>query len=100
MSKVLSLIVVLLLLNCLVAEKDYTQLIQDLNSTIKNKNLLHYHYSYNQLAQLVDTFGPRLWGSNNLEMAIDWMRNLSVLEGFDTVRLEPVVNFTKWVRGK
>ena len=50
MSKVLSLIVVLLLLNCLVAEKDYTQLIQDLNSTIKNKNLLHYHYSYNQLA--------------------------------------------------
>ena len=100
MIKPLSWVLIFFLLTSVVAEKDYTQFILDLNTTIKNKNLAHYHYSYDQLSYLVDTFGPRLWGSNNLELAIASMQKLALQEGFDSVRLEPVTNFTKWVRGK
>lgn len=33
------------------------------------------HASWKRLAQLTDNFGPRMWGSEVLEMAIDWLKN-------------------------
>lgn len=32
------------------------------------------HSSWNRLAYLTDTYGPRMWGSEVLEMAIDEMK--------------------------
>jgi hypothetical protein len=40
-----------------------------------------------------------MWGSAVLESAIKNMQEQAIAEGFDNVRLEPVTNFTKWVRG-
>jgi carboxypeptidase Q len=54
--------------------------------------------SYERLAYLSDTYGPRMWGSPILEMAIEEVRKMAVTEGFDNVRLEPVANFTRWIR--
>lgn len=34
-----------------------------------------YHSSWERLAEWTDTFGPRLWGSQVLEMAIDDLYN-------------------------
>jgi hypothetical protein len=40
-----------------------------------------------------------MWGSAVLETAIKSMYDQAKAEGFDNVKLEPVTNFTKWVRG-
>ncbi|XP_051700610.2 carboxypeptidase Q [Oryctolagus cuniculus] len=55
--------------------------------------------SYERLALLVDTVGPRLSGSKNLEKAIQIMyRNLQE-NGLDNVHLEPV-KIPHWERGE
>jgi carboxypeptidase Q len=53
---------------------------------------------YRRLAQLCDTFGPRLSGSTNLEAAIDWTLDQLRQDGFENVRGEPV-RVPHWVRG-
>lgn len=58
------------------------------------------HASWKRLAQLTDNFGPRMWGSEVLEMAIDWLKTQATNEGFANIKKEPVTGFTKWVRGK
>ena len=40
-----------------------------------------------------------MWGSNVLESVIQEVKGMAEKEGFDNVHLEPVKNFTKWVRG-
>ena len=56
-------------------------------------------FAWRRLAELTDTFGHRLSGSDSLERAIDWavvqMRN----DGLENVRKEPVM-VPKWVRGR
>ena len=32
------------------------------------------HQAFNRTAFFVDTFGPRLWGSENLELSINWVK--------------------------
>lgn len=39
-----------------------------------------------------------MWGSPTLELAIEEVRKMAVQEGFENVRLEPVLNFTRWIR--
>jgi carboxypeptidase Q len=58
------------------------------------------HSALKRTAYLVDTFGPRLWGSETLELAIKWVRDELDKEGFENVRLEEVPNVPKWVRGE
>jgi hypothetical protein len=41
-----------------------------------------------------------MWGSTALEMVINEMAKMAIEEGFQNVHLEPVSNFTKWVRGR
>lgn len=93
------------LLICLVimlvsGEKDYTDLVKSLKASIEDKNGIFYHSAFNRLAYISDTYGPRMWGSNALETVISEMAAMAQKEGFDNIRLEPVSNFTKWVRGK
>jgi carboxypeptidase Q len=56
-------------------------------------------FAWNRLAELSDTFGPRLSGSKNLQMAIQWAAAKMREDGFDDVRIEPV-KVPAWVRGK
>ncbi len=55
--------------------------------------------AYNRLAQLTDTFGPRLSGSGGLEAAIDWILAEMKRDGLDNVRGEKVM-VPHWVRGE
>lgn len=55
-------------------------------------------FSWNRLAYMTDTFGPRLSGSPNLEATLTWAAAEMKKDGFDNVRLEPVM-VPHWVRG-
>lgn len=54
--------------------------------------------AWNRLAEMADSYGPRLSGSANLERAIDWMLGQMTRDGLDAVRGEPVM-VPHWVRG-
>lgn len=56
--------------------------------------------AYNRTAYLVDTFGPRLWGSPALQDAVEFMRDELIKEGFENIKLEENKNSLHWVRGK
>jgi carboxypeptidase Q len=55
--------------------------------------------AWNRLAELTDTFGPRLSGSENLERAIEWAVAEMKKDGLENVREEPVM-VPHWVRGR
>ena len=54
-------------------------------------------FGWNRLAELTDTFGPRITGSTNLERAIAWAAAEMKKDGFE-VRTERVM-VPHWVRG-
>jgi carboxypeptidase Q len=56
-------------------------------------------FAWKRLAELTDTFGNRLSGSENLEKAIDWAVAAMKADGLENVRKEPVM-VPKWVRGR
>uniref|UniRef100_A0A674HWR4 Carboxypeptidase Q n=1 Tax=Terrapene triunguis TaxID=2587831 RepID=A0A674HWR4_9SAUR len=55
--------------------------------------------SYERLARFVDTIGPRLSGSKNLEMAIKYMFSVLQEDRLENVHLEPV-KVPHWERGE
>jgi len=55
--------------------------------------------AWQRLAELTDTFGPRLSGSRSLEDAIAWATRQMQQDGLERVRTEPVM-VPRWVRGK
>jgi carboxypeptidase Q len=55
--------------------------------------------AYTRLAQMVDRFGPRLSGSDNLEHALDWILAEMRSDGLANVRGEPAM-VPVWVRGE
>ena len=85
------------LLSAVSVEKDYTNFVKDLKDKIGKAPFKGS--AYNRLAYITDTYGPRMWGSMSLEQCIYEIASMASKEGFDNVRLEPVKNFTKWVRG-
>ena len=54
--------------------------------------------AFRRLAQLCDTFGPRLSGTTNLEAAIDWVLDQMKADGLEGVHGEEVM-VPHWVRG-
>lgn len=54
--------------------------------------------AWNRIAELTDTFGHRLSGSDALEKAIDWTLARMREDGLENVRGEPVM-VPQWVRG-
>src|SRR5690606_39499459 len=54
--------------------------------------------AWDRLAELCDTFGGRLTGSRNLELAIEWAIERMRADGFPEVRTE-AVTAPRWVRG-
>ena len=55
--------------------------------------------AYHRLAELCDSFGPRLSGSTNLEAAIDWVLAQKKTDGLQNVHGEEV-QVPRWVRGE
>lgn len=55
--------------------------------------------TYNRLAALVDTIGPRLCGSESLTNAVNWIQNAMINEGLDNVHVEEV-QLPHWIRGE
>ena len=55
-------------------------------------------FTWQRLAELTDTFGHRISGSDTLEQAIDWAVDTMKTDGFENVHKEPVM-VPKWVRG-
>jgi carboxypeptidase Q len=55
-------------------------------------------FAWRRLAELTDTFGNRLSGSETLEKAIDWAAAQMKADGLENVHKEPVM-VPKWVRG-
>src|SRR5688500_7582458 len=56
------------------------------------------HFAWNRLAELTDTYGNRLSGSDNLARAIVWAAEQMKRDGLDNVHLERVM-VPRWVRG-
>ena len=56
-------------------------------------------YAWQRLAELTDTYGNRLSGSDNLTRAITWAAETMKKDGLDNVRTEKVM-VNKWVRGR
>lgn len=72
-----------------------------LNKTLsEDKNFKDQAWS--KTAFLVDSFGPRMWGSDQLELAINKIREMAINDGFreENIILEPVPNVKVWTRGK
>lgn len=90
----ISLLLVLTAASC--AEKNYTETVLTLQRAMQAPGFKGK--SYERLAYLSDTYGPRMWGSEVLEMAIDEVKRMAEKEGFENVRLEPVTGFTRWTR--
>jgi carboxypeptidase Q len=60
---------------------------------------LSSNFAWERLAELGDTFGHRLSGSQALEDAIDWAVDEMKKDGLENVRKEPV-KVPHWVRGQ
>lgn len=60
---------------------------------------LSSRFAWERLAELGDTFGHRLSGSDALEDAIDWAVDAMKRDGLENVRKEPV-KVPHWVRGE
>ncbi len=56
-------------------------------------------FAYDRLGYVVDTFGPRISGSENLEKAIDWIEAEMQSDGLQNVHTEGVM-VPHWVRGE
>ena len=85
--------------NFLESTVDYSSAVAAIDAAIKNDPTLR-HAAFKRAAYLVDTYGPRLWGGDSLELAIKDMYSQMVEAGFENPRLEPVLNITHWIRGK
>lgn len=59
---------------------------------------LSSRFAWERLAELADTFGHRLSGSDSLDAAIRWAAEQMKKDGLENVRLEPV-KVPHWVRG-
>ena len=55
-------------------------------------------FAYRRLAELTDTYGARLSGSDNLARAIAWAAETMKADGLENVRLERVM-VPRWIRG-
>ena len=56
-------------------------------------------FAWQRLAEVTDTYGPRISGSEGLERAIDWAVAKMKEDGLENVRKEAVL-VPKWVRGR
>lgn len=66
----IALLLLLALTSALADEKDYTPFVKDIQAAMLDPAQDFRHSTYNRLAYISDTYGPRMWGSETLEMVI------------------------------
>tara|TARA_Y100000994_G_scaffold215741_1_gene192218 strand:- start:316 stop:1782 length:1467 start_codon:yes stop_codon:yes gene_type:complete len=69
------------------------------NSNLIIEKAMNDSRGYDRLGEMLDTFGPRLSGSTNLEKTLEWILDEMKKDGLDNVHGEEVM-VPKWVRGK
>jgi carboxypeptidase Q len=55
--------------------------------------------AWERMAEVCDTYGPRLPGSENLNDALDWLERLLEKDNFSKIQRDTVIT-EKWVRGE
>ena len=98
------LILTFLLLGCPNTEKKANSLGVIAKKHKKNADLiieaaLSDEQGFNRLGEMLDTFGPRFSGTDNLEKALDWILKEMDKDGLENVHGEKVM-VPKWTRGK
>ena len=103
-TRVLAVSSLLLLSSCTIKDSSSVALGEIAKKHKKNADLIINRsmadsQGYNRLGEMLDTFGPRLSGSTNLEKTLEWIKSEMKKDGLDNVRGEDVM-VPKWVRGK
>ena len=102
-TRVLAVSTLLLLSSCTIKDSSSVVLGEIAKQHKKNADLIIKRsmadsQGYNRLGEMLDTFGPRLSGSTNLEKTLEWIKSEMKKDGLDNVRGEDVM-VPKWVRG-
>ena len=102
-TRVLAVSSLLLLSSCTIKDSSSVPLGEIAKKHKKNADLIINRsmadsQGYNRLGEMLDTFGPRLSGSTNLEKTLEWIKSEMKKDGLDNVRGEDVM-VPKWVRG-
>ena len=103
-TRVLAVSILLLLSSCTIKDSSSVALGEIAKKHKKNADLIINRsmadsQGYDRLGEMLDTFGPRLSGSTNLEKTLEWIKSEMKKDGLDNVRGEDVM-VPKWVRGK
>lgn len=103
LTRVLAVSTLLLFSSCTIKDSSSVVLGEIAKKHKKNADLIINRsmadsQGYNRLGEMLDTFGPRLSGSTNLEKTLEWIKSEMKKDGLDNVRGEDVM-VPKWVRG-
>jgi carboxypeptidase Q len=103
LTRVLAVSTLLLFSSCTIKDSSSVALGEIAKKHKKNADLIINRsmadsQGYDRLGEMLDTFGPRLSGSTNLEKTLEWIKSEMKKDGLDNVRGEDVM-VPKWVRG-
>ena len=72
---------------------------QSINKTIiENEDFIHQ--AYNKTVLIANEFGSRMYGSNNLNLALRKIKKMMISDGFTNVKLEEIYDVPIWTRGE
>jgi len=103
-TRALTLFYIIFLSSCTIKDSSSIALGEIAKKHKKNADLIINRsmadsQGYDRLGEMLDTFGPRLSGSTNLEKTLEWIKDEMAKDGLENVHGEDVM-VPKWVRGK
>ena len=103
-TRVFTILSIILFFSCTVKDSSSIDLGEIAKKHKKNADLIINRaiadsQGYNRLGEMLDTFGPRLSGSSNLEKTLEWIIDEMNSDELENVHGEDVM-VPKWVRGK
>ena len=103
-TRVFTILSIILFISCTVKDSSSIDLGEIAKKHKKNADLIINRaiadsQGYNRLGEMLDTFGPRLSGSSNLEKTLEWIIDEMNEDELENVHGEDVM-VPKWVRGK
>ena len=103
-TRVFTILSIILFFSCTVKDTSSIDLGEIAKKHKKNADLIINRaiadsQGYNRLGEMLDTFGPRLSGSSNLEKTLEWIIDEMNEDELENVHGEDVM-VPKWVRGK
>lgn len=73
--------------------------VASIKQTVLDPESPHHHAAYKNLAYISDTYGPRMWGSENMAVALEYLKTEVEKMGFDKVTMDPLEDIQTWERG-